>query len=427
MPLVYISANSPNRRCISLAIGVLMAAAIINNLFFFPCSAQVAEHKIPVSSLGSLSLNTSTDWLDKFYGPKILDSVQVIGLGEVSHGGCEPLAFKIKMIQYLIQKKGYRNILFEQSDFYSIRPIRNYLNNNQIQNITVEKWLKDAGYSSATKCFFSDIFSWLKKYNMEHPNDMVQIAGFDLSNEPTFFTYILNNYIIPFNHEDGQKYVHQLANTSDTIRLQILRAWYDSNKNALKTKFKESEIGWLGFHLSNLEHGVTELKKGIEDNGVGSAAIIFRDSIMAENVRYLAQSRKTIVSGHNGHILRNGLKFMGSYLDKFYQSRYYVILTDFSRSATVQVLARNSSSGGGLYLRTRTFTADPSSAANEILQNFGISSGIFLHKDIVKHRILDRTNTIDAYGTQIMMPMYPKAFESLVVFETISTDCVSKP
>jgi erythromycin esterase-like protein len=395
----------------------LAALLVIANLLCTHCFAQVVRSTIPSTMIGSLSLNTNVTWLDNYYRQKISDTVQIVGIGEVSHGAIEPMDFQTKMIQYLVERRGYRNILFERSDFYAIRPIRNYLNNIQLKNDTIEKWAKTGGFTSAAAENFLKLLRWLKIYNLNHPDDQVQIAGFDLSNEPTFFNYVLNHYIIPLNPSQGGEYTYLLNDVSDTTKIQRIRTWFDINRDSIQDKFKDAETGWLNFHLRNLESGAKAFKlKGIDSK----SWTLYRDSMMSENVMYLSQSKKTVIIAHNGHIVRTDDGYMGTYLNKNYRTHYYVILTDFSRKATVEISNMTKQAEDKTGFSTKAFLPHPTSAAAEILAKYQIASGIFQYKDIVSNRVLDRTNAIDAYGVQLLTPAHKRAFDSLVVFENLT-------
>lgn len=395
--------------------------------FFCYCSsmAQVPDKQIPFSPIGSLSLDAGTDWLAKFYGSKISDSVRIVGLGEVSHGSYEPMAFKAKMIQYLVEEKGYRNILFEASDFTNIRPIRDYLSSNTLEDNKVERFQKLAPSTVPMNRFYGEVFGWIKKYNMAHPNDKVQVAGIDVNDESTLFNYVLNKFIIPSDPVEGEKFVYRMANIADPSKLTLIRNWFDGNKTALSNRFPKSEIDWLDYHLADSEHGVQLVKMKMADSSDTSPAYFYRDSIMAMNVRRLAGSKKAIITAHNAHVARMIAPMMGNHLSKSFSSGYYVILTDFSKQAHVHLVRRTQKQWADYY--TKTFNAEPTTAAAEISHTFRIPSGMFLHKDILKYRIIDRTNAIDVFGLQSVIFAYPRVFDALVVFENITTNGNAKP
>ncbi len=387
------------------------------DLFYHSCFAQSLNKQIPHVTIGPLALNTNTQWLEDCFDEKITDSIQVVGLGEVSHGGIEPMNFQVKMIQYLVEKRHYRHVLVEISDFYYIRAIRNYLNNNKLKDNTIEKWANKSGLMSAVNLKLFALFNWLKKYNTGHPNDMVNISGFDVGTEAAIFNYTLNNYVIPLNPAEGAEYSNLFNNLPDILKLQKLRTWFDANESLLKRKLKTTDFNYLYFYIRNLELGAKRLQLLKIDS---TKADMFRDSIMSENVKYLTSSGKSVLIAHNAHIVRSNDSRMGSYLDKYYRSRYYAILTDFSKKATIEVDPSNSSTVNGVKYIVQNFNPIVTTAPLEIQERFGITSGIFQHKDILTFRILDRTNNIDRFGHAFMSPARKNSFDSLVIFETIT-------
>src|SRR5690242_13046611 len=81
-------------------------------LFICPVTHAQQKNEI-IYPLGSFSLDSTTTWLENAFNNKIPDNIQVIGLGEVTHGGHEVPQVKAKIFQFLVEKKGHRTLLFE--------------------------------------------------------------------------------------------------------------------------------------------------------------------------------------------------------------------------------------------------------------------------------------------------------------------------
>ncbi|GAA3991972.1 erythromycin esterase family protein [Mucilaginibacter dorajii] len=399
---------------------ILNIAAIV---IFSPFSyGQTIKNKFPKFQLDSLTSHYSNNYLGSIFGEKIADSIQIVALGEVSHGGYEPIAFKANMVRYLIESKGYRKVLFELSDIGRIRAMRNYLNNQSINDTSyITKWIKQAQFVDATASECLNLFKWIKQYNIKHPKDIVEVVGFEIGKDQSIINFILNKYIIPYDHKQGQQYVYQLSSDiSDTAKIMILNKWVLSAELLLKTKISGEELYWLHFYIHNAVNGVNYLIRDSKSKSDKSdAANLFRDSVMSENVRYLSANDKTIVWAHNAHVIRSEPRYMGNYLNQYFKNRYYVVATDFSKLAEVEINNNNFMQNDNRKYVTKTFKSGPSTAAYKILNKYEISEGIFVHQDMINMGIKEETNTIDANGLQVFIPVLNNAFDALVIFSEI--------
>ena len=397
-----------------------IAAIAIFNQFSY---GQTIKNKFPKLQLDSLTSNYSKKYLGSIFDGKIQDSVQIVALGEVSHGGYEPIAFKANMVKYLIESKGYRKVLFELSDIGGIRMLRSYLNSQKNANDTsyLAKSIKNAQFLDAAASVILNLFRWIKQYNDKHPQNMVEVMGFEIGKEQSVINFILNKYIIPYNYEQSQQYVYQLnSDISDADKIQILNKWLASNEPTLKAKLTKDDFSWLYFYIHNAVNGLNFLKKESKSRSEHTNdANLFRDSVLAENVRYLSGEAKAIVWAHNGHVIRTESKYMGNYLNQYFKTKYYVIATDFSKLAAVEANNNDSTGNDKKKYVTRTFQSGQSTAAYNILNKYGISEGIFFHQDMINMNITEDTNVIDANGLHLFIPAFHNSFDALVIFTNI--------
>lgn len=399
---------------------ILIIGAIVTSSRF--SYGQTIKNRLPKFQLDSLTSNYSNNYLSSIFGEKIADPVQVVALGEVSHGGYEPIAFKANMAKYLIESKGYRKVLFEFADITGIRTMRNYLNDQTIKDTSyIAKWIKQVQMVDAAASEFFNLFKWIKQYNNRHPNDMVEVAGFEIGTDQSIINFVLNRYIIPYDDKQSQQYVYQLSsNMSDTAKIAILNKWFRVNEAMLKTKIGEDELYWLRFYTHNATNGVDYLIKYAQSQSDKSdVANLYRDSVMFENVRLLSNGTKAIVWAHNGHVVRAQPAYMANYLHHYFKSRYYVIATDFSKLAEVDINNKNFMQNDNRKYITKTFNCAASTAAYNILNKYGVSEGIFFDGDMINMNIKEDTNVIDANGLQAFIPGIKNSFDALVIFSNI--------
>jgi hypothetical protein len=416
---VISSANKFNLRKCACHVILNLSAILIFNPFSY---GQTIKNKSPKFQLDSLTAHYSKNYLVSIFGEKIADSVQIVALGEVSHGGYEPIAFKANMTRYLIESKGYRKVLFELSDIAGIRTMRNYLNNQSINDTSnISKWIKQAQFVDAAASEFLNLFKWIKQYNLKHPKSMVEVTGFEIGKDQSVINFILNKYIIPYDHTQSQQYVVQLSSDiSDTDKIMIINKWVLSAEPLLKTKISEEELYWLHFYIHNAVNGLNYLSKESKSKSDKSdAANLFRDSVMAENVRFLSKERKTIVWAHNAHVIRSEPRYMGNYLNQYFKNRYYVVATDFSKLAEVEINNNDFMQNGNRKYVTKTFKSGPSTAAYKILNKYEISEGVFFYQDMLSMHIKEATNAIDANGLHLYIRGFPNSFDALVIFTNI--------
>jgi len=358
------------------------------------------------------------------FDDRIMDSVKVVGLGEVSHGTYEPMAFKVNMIKYLIEKKGYRKILLELSDFGSIRLMRRYLTDRNNRDTSyVQEWSKKNSLLAAPSASYKELFGWAKQFNLDHPHDSIVIIGFDLGVEKSIINFILNSYIIPYSHQESLNLINQFEQPiSDADKIGLIKLWYEKNKARLSTTLNDAEQYWLDLYIQNAIHGVDYLVKSSEADAMNPMkGIHFRDSILAKNVVYLSASDKAIIWAHNGHLIRGDVKFMGDYLNNYYRQKYYVIATDFSKYAVADVVTTSPENRDEKKITTKIFKSDQRTAASIMLRDFGISKGIFFSDELTNKNIPDYTNVIDAGGLQLITSG-THAFDALAVFDYIYSE-----
>ncbi|MBO9618915.1 MAG: erythromycin esterase family protein [Niabella sp.] len=372
--------------------------------------------------IGPLSLDSNSIWVENTFGAHIPENIQLIGLGEVSHGGFEPMAFKAKMVQFLVEKKGYRKILFEISNL-TCAQINNILVNSAINNLNVVDSILELSempvYPVSRSQTMLNLFRWLKKYNLSHPKNIVTIAGIDFPNNANeFYNYFMYNYLVPIDNVHAQKLIAKWEiNASDSLQTEDMFLWFIANKQKLSVALTKKEFSLLSLNIENELNNCRYRSLFFKNN---LAASIFRDSVMAVNVKYLAGNDKAIVWAHNAHIYK-GEPFMGMYLTKWYQSKYYVILTDYSMEANVYVRNIEKASSGPDYLYLKKLSPENSTTSFQLLHNFGVSKGVFFQNYLNSKNLSDRIDAISTPGIQSVIGS-TKAFDALVIFDQIKPD-----
>ena len=92
---------------------------------------------------------------------KILQDVQVIGMGEATHGTREFFQFKARLVEFLVSEMGFTALALE-STFSNCEPINDYILSGKGDLYSA---LSQQGYSVWDTEEFADLLMWLREYN----------------------------------------------------------------------------------------------------------------------------------------------------------------------------------------------------------------------------------------------------------------------
>jgi erythromycin esterase len=282
----------------------------------------------------------------------ILKNVQIVGLGEATHGTKEFFQMKHRMIEFLVKEMGFKVIAIEAS-YACCNLINDYI---QFGKGDFQRVLGLMGLHVDTE-EFSDLIQWMRDYNSGVTNDKkIKIVGFD------FQVNYLGGY---FNQIMSylEKVDPTIATKSDSL-LKIVEkidmGWRaDIKLDSCKSKFIEF-LGLFSLHrgeyiqrsskeeYNNLfQHlkiiGQSLLVTSLNTFETRNEAVKLRDSFMASNLIELIQNddpgTKFIVWAHNGHLSKldpqsdQNSKMFGNYLKEAYGTNYYAFGFSFSKGS----------------------------------------------------------------------------------------------
>ena len=412
--------NKPNR--IKLYLSIHIFIVLQTSPYFKILSFLIILHLLPFSAiaqktvkvvypLDSLSLKTNITWLDRIFKDKISNNISCVGLGEFSHGGHENVAFKSKMIQYLILNKNYRLILFEYPNVL-LRDLNSYLLDHKSTDLTkIESIIHGTFGYDLSDTSLNDLIGWIKNYNLKHQTDPVSLAGIDIEGALTTFGDYFNEHIL--NRIDVKKASEFRLMFSKDKRdsLSIIElAWFDKNKELIKGKMESTQFQEL---LYNSQAARQKMEHLLRQKINQFSASAFRDSVMAENVMARGSSR-TILWSHNIHVTTSDFVVsLGNYLTPKFATKYYSILTDFSKEANCWVM------GNGGVLVSKKFVCNPKSTSFLVATSTKHTNGIVFHSDLYDKKRKAKFNDIDVYGNQRLVGS-GRTFDALVFFENVN-------
>ncbi len=275
---------------------------------------------------------------------QIIGNQKIVALGEDVHTSEGFYQVKAQLIKYLISKKGYRGILFEDTRF-SGAAINDYLTSGSNDAYSVIQKLYPVWHSQS----ILEMIEWVRQYNIENPKDMVVFFGIDIQQ----------------TNEDLQEAQHVLAKYKDGQSAQLQRELlvcekvsnfnkmgaqkeYEQCKKALNqtsTYFSNKiDQNSIGLTLASLKAGITLHYTMANFEKIGQAAyresMNGRDKMMATiilNILEKNKNKKFILWAHNSHITYNknmDYSPMGIRLKKSLKKQYVPIALTANKAET---------------------------------------------------------------------------------------------
>lgn len=393
-------------------------------LLIFSIKLNAQNNKAPlVQPVGNLSLDSNISWLSHTFDQKIKEEIRIIGLGEVTHGGHEPFIAKSKIVQYLIESKGFKTLIIEHNDI-SIRPLNHYLNDQSPLNKTlIDSMVTNSfKYTAYLNEEVITLINWLKKYNLSH-SEKISIRGMDIDIHPRS-QYFINNTLLFLDTASTVKMVEDWnkKKATDSIVFHDIYNWVNQNKEKIKIKLNSIEYESLITDLENVKASYTYTKLG---KGNNEYSFEYRDSLMAENVKKISLN-KAIIWAHNLHIAitTNNTKLerknLGFNLDKFYGTTYYKIITDYTQRANIQVLQDDVNNIGESYFKHKSYPCQIPSTAYQVKKKFGIYEGVLFKDDLINAELPFTYNSLGLRAEFQTRTGDSSCFDAIILFKNIT-------
>ncbi|WP_316794526.1 erythromycin esterase family protein [Pedobacter frigoris] len=287
-------------------------------IFHFNLSAQENTQQI-VNSLNKViipvkTLKSDSSFEDIAFLKETIKDREIIALGEATHGTLEIYNYKDRLVRFLVSESGFRAVAFE-ADHIALEAIDEYVNGKT----DTLKFLYGANLINTNR----PMFEWLRSYNLKRVDeDKVHVYGLEVRNFENIINRILQ--VIPSITGADRQLLEKIKGKSYS---EIKK----NDINALKVSINEMKKvtdNDLHQHYLNL---FDQLIDAYKERKIG-----MRDQMMADNTTWIkdhTKNNKVIVWVHNGHVAKTALykkPTMGTYLDKQYGSKYFVIATDIN-------------------------------------------------------------------------------------------------
>lgn len=285
----------------------------------------------------------------------IPDDVEIIGLGEATHGNVELQQLKKDVFEAMIENEHVRVFVLE-GDFGGGQEINRFISGGKG---TAAEAVNALDYNIYKTEQMIDFVQWMHDYNAKaSEHEKIYFYGNDMQRYDFSKKGLLDYYEV-VNKDAEQKYAVQLeAASNHTMRSlstkqlkgihEVLDAVILDLQSNEAAYTEQTSTDQFAFALAYAELMKQRTELFLNEGNYQH----LRDQYLAENLQWIVEFEaarghdKVLFSGHNGHIEKTsaslaGYKSMGSYLDELYGSRYFAIGTDLMNSE-FQALNRGS-------------------------------------------------------------------------------------
>jgi erythromycin esterase len=297
--------------------------------------------------------NTKNDSLQFDFLNEKLKNIEVIGLGEATHGTKEFFELKSKLFKYLVEKHDVKLFGIE-ANFAACYDINKYV-------LTGEGKAKEAlsknGYWVWQSQEVLDLIEWMKDYNIgKTSNQKVQFYGYDMQDATSCVVW-LDNYLSKNSPRFNKNLLPEKIEENKTALKELDDNGLDEMQKTNLNKLKKLEEFVLSQRTELFKKDSTDYKFVKQTIAVlrqklnyfreqdFNTAYSYRDSSMTQNIKWIRESNnngKIMLWAHNGHIGKGTFSddfksgnWMGTHLNNLYGAKYYNIGFSFSEGGFV--------------------------------------------------------------------------------------------
>lgn len=294
-------------------------------------AAVVADLKSRARPLAAVDAGTDTAdlaFLDSFVG-----DARIVALGESSHGSSEQFRMKRRIIEYLVERKGFTVVAFEANWADALATDR-YVKGGEG---SIETALSALGYWVWRTEEVKELLEWMREQNARRPPERrLTFAGIDIQQKKDPVSCVLDalQKAGETDHERAVRlYTYETPpdGASDEqieAALDVARKRVREARSILEAAHDRIVPALSERDFQTARQCATVIVQALDNLGLGLLAGQLRDPAMADNVKWLADvdrpGEKIIVWAHNGHV-GNQPTTMGESLRKMFGSSLVVI------------------------------------------------------------------------------------------------------
>lgn len=267
------------------------------------------------------------------------EEVQIIGLGEATHGNVELQTVKKDVLQVLAEN-GECRVFALEGDFGGGYRINEYVHGGEG---TAEEAVAELGFGLYRTDEMADLVEWIRSYNETVAEDeQISFYGFDMQRYDNN-KEILFDYLAKVDEAGKQELEEALKDlTDETVYEQTkeVNTKGAEDMKAFLAKMEEKREEYIAMSDEKSYEIAYACGECIMQNAtIQSGSVSYsqaRDEYMAEKVATIMaieNGERVLIAGHNGHIQKvsSNASFtcMGERLAKEYGEAYFTIGTDF--------------------------------------------------------------------------------------------------
>ena len=320
----------------------LLSALLFTNLSYAQDTTKMVIDWLKQNSIPIKHIEAGNGFSDLHPLKKILKEVQVIGLGEATHGTHEFFEIKRRFVEFLVTQMDYTGFVLESS-FSDCEPINDYILSGKGDLARV---LTNQNYTAWDTEEFSAMLDWMRKFNRKVTDEKkVRFYGLDILSLQKVGR---EKAVVYF-----QKYVPEKLASIDSVFAMLA-----GEENNWIGRMNETSLEQSIIPLNNLVNYLIDIK----DKLVGASSLreweqthkyleviqnslysnlkevppyfaskkLDRDEYMWQNLQYIMERKrpnaKFIIWAHNYHVSSNdSVKNLGYFLRQKLRDRYYAL------------------------------------------------------------------------------------------------------
>jgi erythromycin esterase len=329
-----------------------------------PFAKWAAAHALPIATLDS-----SADFSDLLPLTSVVGAARVVALGEPTHGAHEPMAFRNRLIRFLVEKMGFTAVALE-SGFTESSAVDAFVAGGPGE---AQRVVRD-GLTSGKGSFGEnrELIQWMRDYNAAAPagRHRIRFYGIDLTaggrvsgpgRALDFSLAFLSvsdaadadkirvslDGNLPRHDDDEFGSLSQTALAALDGGIAAIAKAMAKNRSSLIAHSSAEEYRWavhnLGVARELAQYFHVTTARSYADMHDAGPVIAARDYAMAENVRWAVDNEgpggRVIVFAHNNHVMNwredggywAGMRekpfMMGSHLRRAYGKDLLIIVT----------------------------------------------------------------------------------------------------
>lgn len=371
----------------------------------------------------------------------ISSDVQVVGLGEASHGVAQYHQMKADVFKSLVKNNGCRTFIIE-GDFGGALKVDNYINGGEGSAIEAAS---EIGFAIYWTQEMADLIEWMRSYNEAvSPEETLHFYGMDVQrfdNNKEYLFAVLGQTVPELSAE----YTESFARLTDENRNSLDKATLNDAKKVVaelidKMDTAEADIAGLsGKSAFNFARECANTIYAYCDVQLNDDYNTTRDQYMYEKVEWFLQHGDgsiLFINGHNGHIGKTsvaGYTCLGELLSKNLENGYYAIGTDAQKTTF-----NSQKDKGGFDVVEVSNSNDLNSQLVDAGDNYYFIDFESAQSDETWKQILGSEQTITTLnvslsGMQKMLKfaytttVIPQStFDSMIVFRTVTPSTIIK-